>query len=243
MAHISKPIKALIFDCDGTLIDSEGTHLAAWQQVMRNRGHELTLQQAASFPGKPGIEIARSLTQVTGEQDPDVLLQEKCRCYDVLHKQGLPPITGTVDFLKRVAQEKKRLGLKIGVASAAPRTELLHNLHYLGIDMLCDLVLSGHEDLHHYHDPEGVNKPKPYIYLESAKILEVLPQHCVVLEDSTTGVMAGFCAGCMTVALPNQFTKHHDLSHAILALETLSDISVEEFLEKVRASVDHTMCV
>lgn len=228
-----KQIKAIIFDCDGTLVDSEEAHFSAWQRTMQNRNHEFKLEQHLLYAGKPDATIAKLLSQVIGLACHKDLLAEKHTHFREILKKGLPPIQPTVDFVHKAAKEKERLGLKLGLASAAEKQDILMNLKNLGIEIMFDIVLSGHDDLAAYSDPEGVNKPKPYIYLHAAKLLNLSPQECVVIEDSHTGVTAGKHAGCHTVAVPNRFTRHHDLSAATIKLDTFSHISVEQFLQMI----------
>lgn len=125
--HSEQPIKAIIFDCDGTLVDSEEAHLAAWRRTLQNRGHDLTLDQCLLYTGKSAAVIAKLISESIGHDYPDEILAEKRAYYKELHEKGLPPIEATVDFLKRLANEKKRLGLKLGVASAAVKSEILSN--------------------------------------------------------------------------------------------------------------------
>ena len=120
-----------------------------------------------------------------------------------------------------------------GVCSAAKKGEILAHLASLQIDHLLDIVLSGQEDLVGYFDPDGVNKPKPYIYLHAMKQLGVEPADTVVIEDSAPGVAAGVAAGCFTIAIPNDYTRNHEFSDADLQLESLKDIDVSGFLQTV----------
>jgi beta-phosphoglucomutase len=228
-------IKAIIFDCDGTLVDSEEAHLSAWQKTLQNRGHDLTLDQRILYTGKTAPVIAKLISESIGSDCPDAILAEKRVHYKELHKQGLPPIEATVDFLKRLAKEKERLGLKLGLASAAIKSDILDNLKHLGIEDLFDVIISGHDDLTDYTDPEGVNKPKPYVYLHAAKLLNVLPAECVAIEDSWTGVASSTAAGCITIAIPNRHTEMQDLSAATFKMDSLSGIGVDEFLQIVMA--------
>lgn len=227
------PIKAIIFDCDGTLVDSEEAHLSAWRRTLQNRGHDLTLEQCLLYTGKPASVIAELIAETIGCSCSDEILAEKRAYYRELHQQGLPPIEATVDFLKRLANEKERLGFKLGVASAAIKSEILSNLRFLGIEELFDIILSGQDDLKHYADPEGVNKPKPYIYLHAMKKLGVFPAECVVIEDSSTGVNSGVSAGCFTIAIPNIYTRDQDLSNAHLRIESFADINVDHFFQMI----------
>jgi HAD superfamily hydrolase (TIGR01509 family) len=235
--YSDQPIKAIIFDCDGTLVDSEEAHLSAWQQTLQNRGADLTLEQRIFYTGKTTHVIAKHIAESIGSDCPEAIIAEKRVHYKELHKRGLPPIEATVDFLKRLAKEKERLGLKLGVASAGIKSDILDSLKHLGIEDLFDVVLSGQDDLTDYTDPEGVNKPKPYVYLHAAKLLNVLPEECVAIEDSSTGVASSTAAGCITIAIPNRHTEMQDLSAATFKMESLSGIGVDEFLQIVMARV------
>ena len=224
-------IKAVIFDCDGTLVDSEGSHFLAWRQAVQKWGGDLTSDEYLHYVGKPGPVIAQLLADKAGCDCVEELFADKKEYFWVYLNKGLPPIEGTVAFVRRLVEEKERHGLKIALASATIKPEILSNLKSLGLETAFDVVLSGHEDLTDYKDPDGVNKPKPYIYLHAAKLMGVKPSECVVIEDSNTGLLAGVNAGCITIAIPNSYTQHQDLSKATLKLETLADLTVEQFLE------------
>ena len=227
-------MKAIIFDCDGTLVDSEESHFFAWRRAVRNWGGHLTPEEYLSYAGQPGATIARHLAEKTNHNCADELFTQKREYFLEYVRKGLPPIKDTVEFVHRLLKEKEKLGIQLAIASATVKAEIVQNLEFLGIKKAFDVVLSGHEDLNDYHDPEGVNKPKPYIYLHAAKLLHVSPSECVVIEDSMTGVLAGKAAGCITIAIPNRFTKTQDLSAATLKIDSLSGISVDRFLQIAR---------
>jgi HAD superfamily hydrolase (TIGR01509 family) len=230
---MTNQIKAIIFDCDGTLVDSEQSHLAAWQRVASHHTNNLSHEDYIEFVGRSDSTLSEILARRIGHPSPFELLEQKRKFFlEYLH-QGLPPIIETVNFVRELFKNREVHGLKLAVASAALRYEVLANLKTLGFENLFDVVLSGHDDLSDYSDPEGVNKPKPYIYLHTAKLLGLSPSECVVIEDSYTGVAAGINAGCFTIAIPNEFSKTHDLSKASLKLDTLSGYTIESFLTKV----------
>lgn len=230
----SSSIRAIIFDCDGTLVDSEEFHHAAWRQAFNDRGLDFTHEHAVLYTGKPSREIVNLIAaQIGCLETAHAILADKRSRYRELYPKGLPSIEGTVNFVKRLAQDKKGLNLKLGVASATTKSEIISHLTHLGIQQAFDVILSGQEDLKAYADPEGVNKPKPYIYLHAAKLLNVLPSECVVIEDSQTGIASGKTAGCFTIAIPNQFTKAQDLSLAHLKLTILSGISIATFFQLI----------
>lgn len=233
-------LKAIIFDCDGTLVNSEPAHILSWQQALRERGEELSLEEARSFAGRPSDKSALYLAKKLGVDCADELLSKKKAHFHSLQNAGHPAIQPTIDFLHQLATERDRLGLKIALASAAEKEEIFSNLRHHNIEHLFDIILSGKDDLNDYSDPEGVNKPKPYIYLHTAKQLNLEPSQCVVIEDSRPGVTAGVDAGCFTIAVPNSYTKHHDLSHAHLTIDSFSGIDAEGFFKLVMSTKDRT---
>jgi len=222
--------KAIIFDCDGVLIDSEHAHFRAWQHAFALQNGLLTLEKYRTYVG---YDI-RATAKLAAEEWPflsaEKLLADKIEHYDAAKKNGLPSIESTVDFLKKHTKKKRKFDLKIGVASASRREDIDCHLIHLGIQDCFDLVVSGFHDLQEYQDPEGTNKPKPYIYLEVAKLLNLNPEECVAIEDSRTGILSAIAAGFITIALPNSFTLYQDLKEAHLTLQTLDQTDIEHFL-------------
>ena len=224
-------IKAVIFDCDGTLIDSEMNHYLAWKEVLARRDVPFSMNEYYSLIGRSGESIAKLFSKQLNNSNFHDLFNEKREAYLKTSQENLSPIHGTVNFLKELAGIKNKLGLKLAVASAATTLELSKNIAYLGVKDMLDEIISGHDDLKGYSDPEGVNKPKPYIYLHTAKLLNVLPEECIVIEDSQSGVAAAVHAGCFTIAAPNPYTKSHDLSLAHKRIESFRDVNVNQFLD------------
>jgi beta-phosphoglucomutase-like phosphatase (HAD superfamily) len=226
-------IKAIIFDCDGTLVDSEHSHYLAWQYAFQQQGFELDRELYSTFVGKGHLTVLKMAIAFIGFDCTEELSNDKNMYFHKLQMEGIPPIKSTVDFLHLLFQEKKKYGLKLAVASGAKKEEILRNLRNLGIEDYFDVVLSGYDDLGEYQDPEGTNKPKPYVYLKTAKILNLAPEECVAIEDSRTGVSSAVTAGCITIAIPNSYTQQQDLSHADMQIESLASFSVEDFFNLI----------
>ena len=203
-------IKAIIFDCDGVLVDSEGLKYLAWQKTLQTRNIDFSRDEYKTFAGHTGRHI---LTQILSKRglpfDPSIS-EEKNEEYWRLQKeciQGMDPMLSLVPW----AKDQKLL---LGVASSAAKHEILVNLHKLQIEDYFSEVLSGKDDLLHIHDPEGVNKPKPYIYQETCKRLSVEPKDCLVFEDSEAGVEAAKTAGCYVIAVPTEWTQDQNFKKA-----------------------------
>lgn len=227
-------VKAIIFDCDGTLVDSEQSHHLSWQYALSKWDVPLVETDYHPYVGKNGNSISKSFCEQFALESSDALLKDKKLIYDDLLKQRkIASIERTLRFVRSLIGCKKELKLKLGVASASPKEEILLNLDFLGITEEFDVIVSGKDDLGSYSDPEGVNKPKPYVYLHAAQLLEVEPEECIAFEDSTSGVTAAKHAGMFTIAVPNRFTTKHDFSLADLIIPQDQEIILEELLHRV----------
>jgi beta-phosphoglucomutase-like phosphatase (HAD superfamily) len=223
----------IIFDCDGTLIDSEHAYFLSWQVALKARGSSMTFEEYMTLAGHSGAHISKKLHEKTPFDSAEAILADAKKAYRELHSHLVTPIERTLKFVRQLARQKQSLGIKMGVASAAAKKELLLNLNRFELTGLFDMIISGRDDLDEYSDPEGTNKPKPYIYLHTAKQLGLHPSRCVALEDSGPGVQAAVSAGCLTFALPNSVTERHDFSRAHFTIDSSSEIDLEEFFQKI----------
>lgn len=224
-------MKAIIFDCDGTLVDSEIKHFTAWKNALKKHNVSFSIEEYSHYVGHPSEKTSQMLANKIGKNCASELKADKRAFYRSILADGISPVEDTFAFLHRLVNEQNKLGYKLAVASGAPREEIAIYLRHLKIEHLFDVILSGKDDLTHYNDPEGVNKPKPYIYLEVAKQLGVAPEDCIAIEDSNAGVIASAKAGCITVAIPTIFSCNQDFSLAHLVLSSLKDYSPSQFLK------------
>ncbi len=229
-------MKAIIFDCDGTLVDSEMAHYSAWSYALKKQGFTLSMEEYSHCVGQPIDKTSQKLAHKIGKDCAGELKRDKHAFYFSLMQKGVSPIKDTFAFLHQLVNEQKRFNYKFAIASGASREEIAIYLRHLKIAPIFEVVLSGKDDLSHYSDPEGVNKPKPYIYLEAAKRLGVAPAECIAVEDSYIGVMASVKAGCMTVAVPTSFSINHDFSAAHLIISSFNNYTVNQFLRDVSAT-------
>lgn len=232
-------IKAIIFDCDGTLIDNGIGYFLDWQYALQCQGYELNADEFWDFMNKnklvgaPGADeiIVKYCCELIGRDCAEEILRDKKAFSAQLHQTyEFPAIEPTVNFLYALGKTKEDLGLKIGLASANKKENILRVLKRLNVDQYFDVIVSA-DSLIEYNDPEGVNKPKPYVYLKAAKLLCLYPEQCVAIEDSHTGVSSAVSAGCITVVIPNSYTAQQDLSHAHLKLISFVDITPTDFLQ------------
>ena len=186
-------IQAVIFDMDGTLIDSEPFWARAEQEVFSSVGVQLSDELCRMTAGMS----TRAVTEFWFERHPwkgrtldSVEAEVVSRVEAMIREQGraLPGTTAILSLLRDIE-------LKVGLASNSTRSLIAASLEKLSI---------GHY-FHAVHSCEDVRKPKPEpdIYLKAAQSLNVAPSTCLVFEDSATGVAAAINAGMRVIAVGN----------------------------------------
>ena len=208
--------EAIIFDCDGVLVDTEYLKFKAWNHALAKYNIAYTIDEYLPVVGYSSEKIANEIIkQKEIHIDTRILIEEKNTIYKHYQTLGVPPIQEAVYFLKNLLANKLKYKIKIGLASSAPYLEILSNLKNIGVNPKdFDAIVSGEDDLKHISDPEGVNKPKPYIYEIIAQLLNVKPENCIVFEDTNAGVEAASAARMKVFGVPNTFTSKHDFSKA-----------------------------
>lgn len=196
----------------------------AWQEALASFSVDFSIEEYMPLVGHSSKNILAMIEQSKQFRLPKQIIDLKNDKYKALQKQGISAIQPMVDFAKALSENKERFALKLGLASSAPKEEILINLQQIGLENAFDLVISGSDDLEEYIDQEGKNKPKPYIYIEAAKRLNILPGLCLVFEDTAAD------AGMPVIAVPNQFTINQDFSKASVVLSSYDELpSIEIF--------------
>ncbi len=208
-------IEAIIFDCDGVLVDTEYLKFLAWQEALADELIPFSIEEYMPVIGHSSKNILLMIETVKNRSIPEEVIELKNAKYRILQKQGVPPIHDMIALVKRFNEKKQALGIKLGLASSASMEEILQNLEQIGLRNYFDVIISGSDDLDDYVDVEGKNKPKPYIYIEAAKRLGVTPSKCLVFEDTAAGIEAASTANMIAVAVPNRFTLNQDFSLAV----------------------------
>ncbi|AFH39782.1 HAD family hydrolase [Thermus thermophilus] len=179
-------VKAILFDLDGTLADTDPLHLLAWQEVLKPYG--LKVDPAfyrERISGRLNPEIVRDLLGLEGEEAERLIATKEARFRELA--QGLKPLPGLPEFLEKI-QEK---GLSWGVVTNAPRENAHHVLKALGLRPPL-LVLA---------EEVGRGKPDPLPYRVALERLGVAPEEALAFEDSPSGVRSAVGAGIPTYAL------------------------------------------
>jgi HAD superfamily hydrolase (TIGR01509 family) len=182
-------VTAVIFDCDGTLVDSEPLAGRAWRLALARHGYALAEDDLAGAQGLPFPQVYARFARRT--QLPD--LETFWRDYS---GELLPLLDSELEtFADAVAtaRELRARGVPLAVASSSRRERLDRTLARAGLDGLFAVSVAGDEIEH--------GKPAPDMFLVAAERLGVAPAECVVIEDSAPGVQAGLAAGMRTVGV------------------------------------------
>lgn len=219
-------IRALVFDFDGLIVDTEIPIFRVWQRIYRERGQDLPLDKWLTTVGtsSAAFDPARELGVRTGEQiDPRVLRTlERLYYQEATAMQQLLP--GVAEYLS-VA---RKLELKTAVASSSTRKWVMEHLDRFGIGRHFDAIVC-REDVKR-------TKPDPELYRTALQRLEVQPAEAIALEDSSNGIHAAKAAGLFCVAVPNPLTADLDLSEADLRLLSLEAMPLPTLLETVNGA-------
>ena len=215
-------VEALLFDFDGTLIDTESAEYHAWEQTFAEYGVELTVERWSSCIGTiGGFEPLDELEQAVGTIDRDKVDRARQRLQlQLLAREALRP--GVARYL----DDARRLGLKVGIASTSTDEWIVSQLTRIDHDHTFDCVVCANLD------PERA-KPRPIVYVEALTQLGVAPRDAIAFEDSPNGVAAAKAAGIFTVAVPNRITATLDFREADLVLASLEAMALEDLLEHV----------
>jgi HAD superfamily hydrolase (TIGR01509 family) len=210
------PLRALLFDFDGLILDTEFPIYEAWREDYLAHGHELPLEVYAACVGSdfnrfdPKSHLESLVGSAIDWPDRD-LWRER----NALERVNLlPPLPGVIALLDAAAAK----GLTCAVASSSPRRWVEGHLSRLG---LLDRFL-----LTRCIDDVGAPKPEPDLFLAAAAGLGVAPGDALVLEDSRNGLLAAMAAGCPCVVVPNRVTAHLDFSGAVAKLASLTDLDL-----------------
>lgn len=185
-------IKAVIFDMDGTLVDSERVSVAAWADAGRQMGIDFPPELIHSFIGRHVTSINAQLAEVLGSEE---LAAEARRVHTelfdtrcVTELELKPGARESIDALRRV-------GLAVGLATSTQRHRALERLERFGLEDAFDSITCGNEVEN--------SKPAPDIFLEAARRMDADPARCAVVEDSFNGVRAGHAAGMQVFMVPD----------------------------------------
>jgi HAD superfamily hydrolase (TIGR01509 family) len=213
-------IRALVFDFDGLILETETPAYDTWAEIYKEHGQELPLDRWFDYIGREGgfFDAADHLAALIGEGFD----RDAARARRDARKTELIAVLDVMVGVREYVADAKRLGLRLAVASSSSRKWVVGHLERLRLRAEWDAVLT--------RDDVARTKPAPDLYLAAVNALGVAPNEAVAFEDSMNGIAAAKEAGLLCVAVPNALTARMDLSRADLKLVSLAETPLEELL-------------
>lgn len=220
-------IAGLIFDMDGTMIDSMPFHGQSWVAFAQRHGIEIEV-----------AELLRRTTGRTGAECMELLFgraMDSAECWRLVHEKeeiyrGLfapvfREVAGFCDFSARAIAR----GLRVGVGTAGDQSNIAFAFAHLLMDPMPHAVVGGDEGL--------PGKPEPAIFLEAARRMGVAANQCIVFEDAPFGIEAARRAGMRAVAVCTSH-KAHELAgpHVLASVQNYHELIASNFLETLHAN-------
>jgi HAD superfamily hydrolase (TIGR01509 family) len=206
-------LRAVLFDLDGTLVDSERQNADAVARALAGRGRQLSDEERLFVIGHGWREIYRHLCENGGiELSFEALMAETARERErLVAEEGLDVLPGAVETVRRFAAR-----VPCAVVSGSSRDEVEMCLRALGVRELFPWFIAAEDTAH--------GKPAPDGYLAAVERLRVEPRSCLALEDSAAGVRAARAAGVRCVAVRAGNFARQPQDEADLVLDTLNDV-------------------
>jgi beta-phosphoglucomutase len=206
----------VLWDLDGTLIDSAGHHWEAWRTTLAAERRSVTPGDFANSFGRRNDEILRALFGAAlAPEWIERVSETKERIYRrLLRERGLEALPGALAWLERL----HAAGWLQALASSAPRPNIDAVLEILGLGRLLDAVVSA--------DDVGRGKPDPAIFLAAARRLDLSPARCLVVEDAPAGLTAARRAGMRSIGV---LSAHHGALDADLVVPSLLELPQTAF--------------
>ena len=206
--------RAVIFDNDGVIIDSEPMHIEADLRILAEYGVHWAPADLFRFIGVRDSEMWRILTRELQLPDsPDMLAEKKARIRgEVFAPHRIRPIDGIPELFAAL----RHAGWKVAVASSSQRSLIGPWLEAMGLLSRLDAFVAGDDVVH--------GKPHPEPYLLAAERLGTDAGRCVSVEDSPHGIASAKAAGCRCIAFRNPFGPPQDLSGADEVVDSIRDI-------------------
>lgn len=193
MKPVSVPLKAIIFDFDGTILDTETTEFKHWQALYRRYDRELNLVDWQQGIGTWDVfDPWLGLPEEAQNQREEIKIEMRQAILNEIEQQGLRE--GVREMLEAIKDSDLRLGL----ASSSDRDWIMKWINHYKLDGFFEVMATR-------YDVEKV-KPSPDLYLLAAKQLGVSPHECLAIEDSLNGATAAVNAGMKVLIVPHEIT-------------------------------------
>lgn len=217
-------MKAVIFDMDGTMFDTEKLFVAAWDYAGEKMGIGKAGYMAMKTLGM-NLEAAREIWQSEFQEkfDPQILQEHTYDFFmDYYSKNEVPIKKGLYNLLEYLWQNN----YKMAVASSSPKNVVEEYLKRTDTKKFFSVVVGG--------DMIKKSKPEPDIYLLACKLIGEVPQNCFAIEDSKSGLLSAYRAGCKVIMVPDLWQC--DIETQKILSAKLNDL--DQVIDFLRANVD-----
>jgi HAD superfamily hydrolase (TIGR01509 family) len=188
-------IKAVIFDLDGVLIDSEPLHMEAWRRFCKKTGRHLSRKQLEDAIGHYDAAVVRPwFGKHLTDKEVEEVVRQKFKEYYALLSEKFPTFPGVRECVETLAR-----GFRLAIATSEWRASIELAAERLGITSYIE-ASCGKEDVTHH-------KPHPEIYLKLTRMMELSPEEVAAVEDSPAGVRSARAAGCKCIGVTNSFSE------------------------------------
>uniref|UniRef100_UPI0040575423 HAD family hydrolase n=1 Tax=Agathobacter sp. TaxID=2021311 RepID=UPI0040575423 len=201
------PIRAVLFDMDGLVLDTEKLYSRFWREATAFYGFPMTYEQSLGLRSLNSKAGEAKLKSYFGDGiDFQKVHDKRIELMDVfVEQEGVerkPGVEELLDYLKAH-------NIKTSIATSSPLERAKTYLVSVGLGNAFDEIVSGKMVAH--------GKPEPDVYLYAARKLGVKPEECMILEDSPTGIVSGYRAGCIPVMVPDQSRPDEDTRQMLYA--------------------------
>jgi beta-phosphoglucomutase family hydrolase len=212
-------IRAVIFDMDGVIVESESAHVEAEKQVLLKHGISISADELHEYAGTTAKAMFTDLIRKykLKVEVESILLEKEQILFEFLEEDA-EPTKGIMELLLRL----KERNVKLCIGSSSPMKQIEYILKKLNIGCLFDYAVGSDNILH--------SKPDPEIFLKAAAGLGLKPQECLVVEDAKLGVEAAKRAGMRCIGYKNPSSGHQDLSKADIVINSFSQLNIEKAL-------------
>ncbi|MEF2836863.1 MAG: HAD family phosphatase [Oscillospiraceae bacterium] len=210
-----RPIRGILFDMDGLVLDSEVLYTRFWREAANALGYPMTVEQSLGMRSL-GKNLGQPYLESLFGPDVDYTTMRNKRI-ELMHvyveEHGIPPKPGIFELLDYMEEH----GITGAITSSSPMEFIEKHLSAVNLLHRFQKLCSGHDIPN--------TKPAPDIYLLGAKELGLRPEECLALEDSPTGILSAYRAGCLPVMIPDLDQPGEETQKLLFAkADSLADI-------------------
>lgn len=219
-------VKAVIFDFDGVISDSEPCHFAASNKALEQFGIQLTKEQYyTDYLGFTDYELFESVGEKFNTDFNKTQIEKLVEQKAIFFEQVIRQADHLIEGIPQLIQMLKNSGIKVGIYSGALQGDIELMLEDSGFENCFDVIVSADDVEKGKPDPEGYLKALGKI--NEISNAQILPKECVVIEDSHWGIVAAKKAGMRVIAVTNSYPAD-ELNDADLIIDSVSELKIND---------------